>query len=162
MDLTIRMSKDNKWCCVESFNVYRYLDTGSISVTVGISPEGKMVSPYVLRDEMFIPLKVIDEEMGIDKYIKAKKPFYSALAEGFIVSIKAGVNFVTGELIPEKTTYSVYSISSRGEVVSNTSTLKLKRVLEIPDSVNDLMMKIAGEIASCKGNREVFLRNRLG
>lgn len=161
MEVTIRKDKNDKWCFVETFNVYNYLDKGNITVTVGISPEGKLVTPYILRNDTFIPLSVIEEEMGINKYIKAKKPFYCNLSDGFIASIKVGVDFKTGELLKDKTTYSVFSIASRDDVLSNTTKLHLSRILEVPEQVNELMFNVANEIAKCKGDREAYLRGRI-
>jgi len=152
MEVVIRKSKDDKWGFVESFNVYKYAGCGSISVTVGISPEGKLVVPYVFRGEEFIPAQVIDEEMGIEKYIKAKKPFYSNLSDGFVATIKAGVNFETGAFIPETTNYIAYKVSERervNQISQREYSLKLQRLLEIPESVDTLMTELAKQIASC-------------
>lgn len=161
MEVTIRKSKDNQWGFVETFNVYRYLECGSVTVTVVVTQEGKLATPYVLRGEEFIPAKQIEEELGLEKYIKAKKPFYCNLADGFIVSIKAGVNYVTGEFLPDTSNYIVYSLSEKSNMTTNSGVLHLKRVLNIPEQIDTLMMKLSKEVASCLGDRYNYLKSRI-
>lgn len=161
MDVVIRKSMDNVWCFVEEFSVYRYIDKGSITVTVVVSPEGKLATPYIYRGEKFIPLSVIEEEMGIEKYINAKKPFYSNLADGFIAKIKVGLNFVTGEFLPEKSVYTIYSIGKTFDMKPSQGKLQLIRVLNIPEQVHELMLNLSKEIASCGGDRAKYLRSRM-
>ena len=152
MKIVIRKSKDNQWGFVETFDYYRYGSTGSISVTVGITPDGKFAKSYIYRGEDFVLSEEIEKEMGIEKYIKAKKPFYSRLSDGFVATVKAGVNFDKGELILEKSDYVVYSISGMNgieRVSQRECSLQLIRLLEIPDQVDVLMKELIVQLASC-------------
>lgn len=160
MELVIRRSNDNDWGFVESFNHYRYGSTGTITVTVGINGKGKIKEPYVLRNGEFIPLKQIDEEMGIVKYIKAKKPFYCLLKDGFIVTMKVGIDFNTGEFIESTSDYVVYMADSSKAVNDREGKLHLTRILEVPSAVEEIVKSLMIEIAAQKGSREDFLRSR--
>lgn len=161
MDVTIRKSKDDVWGYVESFSAYQTIDTGNIKVVVTITPDGELAEPYVLRDEQFIPLKQIDEEMGIEKYIKAKKPFYCKISDGFIAFIKAGVNYTEEEFIKDKSSFVIYQSAGKDLESPSKGTLHLKRVLDIPKELEDLMYHIAEQVSTCYGDREKFLRDRL-
>lgn len=161
MKVTIRKSKNDEWGFVESYSSYKYLNKGSITTLVGVSVDGTLTKPYVLRGEEFIPLSQIDEEMGIDKYIKAKKPFYSLLTDGFLVQLKVGLDFSTGEYLPEKSCYIVYKIAGKKVISPIECELNLVRLLETTDKINDLMVSLSKEIASYKGDKELFLRKRM-
>lgn len=161
MKVTIRKSKDDKWGFVETYSVYSYLNKGSVTVTVGVTVDGTLTKPYVLRGEEFIPLSQIDEEMGIEKYIKAKKPFYSLLSDGFIAQLKVGVDFLTGEYLPDKSCYTIYKIANKKVVSSVECELSLVRLLDTTDKLNDLMISLSNEIATYKKDKELFLRKRL-
>lgn len=160
MKLTIRKSKDDKWGFVETYSSYSYLLKGSITVTVGVTVDGTLTKPYVLRGEEFIPLSQIEEEMGIDKYIKAKKPFYSLLSDGFIVQLKVGLDFRTGEYLPDKSCYTVYKVTDKKVISPIECELSLVRILDTTDKLNELMENLGKEIASYKGDRATFLRAR--
>lgn len=161
MNLNIRKGESGEWGFVESFENYRYNDKGTVTVLLVVTHEGKLSTPYVFRGGDFIPASVIHEEMGIEKYLKAKKPFYSRLSDGFIVKLKAGTDFLSGEHVPENTSYEVYQISKTVAVSVNQGRLTVRKLLEIPDKVKDLMTELAVEVAKCKGNRETFLLSRI-
>lgn len=160
MVIHVRKSKDDIWGFPESFNTYFYGSKGYVKVTAVVTPEGKLSEPYVFRGEKFIPAKEIDKEMGVEKYIKAKKPFYCLLNDGFIVSIKAGVDCTTGEYLPEKTSYSIYNISKTSGSSINSGEIQLVGILELPQQIRDLMEKLARDVASCRGNRIQYLKSR--
>lgn len=161
MDITIRKDDKENWGFVESFSTYSYDGKGSISVVMAITTEGKIAPPYVLRGNQFISADVIDREMGIEKYIKAKKPFYTLLSDGFIASVKAGLNFSTGEFLPDKTSYSIYKIANKPEVSINEGKVHLRKIHETSDTLDDLMIRIARQVSLCKGDRRVYLLSRL-
>lgn len=161
MKVTIRKSKDDKWGFVETYSCYRYIDRGSVTVLVGVTVDGTLTKPHVLRGEEFIPLSQIEEEMGIQKYIKAKKPFYSLLSDGFIAQLKVGLDFTTGEYLPDKSCYTIYKIAGKKVISPIECELNLVRLLETTDKLNDLMVSLSQEIATYKGDRELFLHKRL-
>lgn len=161
MEVTIRRDKENTWGFVESFSIYGYKGKGAITVTAVVTPEGDLASPYVLRGNLFIPLSQIDEEMGIEKYIKAKKPIYSRLQDGFLVKIRAGYDFETRQFLLDSSQYSVYSILEKS-IQDNEGTLKLSPILEIPEKLDTLMKNLAEQVSKCGGIRYNYLKNRLG
>lgn len=159
MEVNIKKDDNDRWGYVEQYSVYRTLETGNIKVVLSVSPEGKLSEPFVYRGGVFIPARQIDEEMGIEKYIRAKKPFYSLISDGFIVSIKAGWNFMTEEFLEDKSDFVIYHVSGK-RIEENSGVLKLTRVLEIPDSLKDLMWEKCKEIAESDGDRVQLLRSR--
>jgi len=161
MDVSIKKDGNDVWGFVESFSKYQTIDTGNIKVVVGISPKGELATPYVFRDDKFIPLQQIDDEMGIIKYIKAKKPFYCKLSEGFIAFIKAGVNYTEKKFLPESTDFIIYTVAGKELEAPNKGTLHLRRVLDVPENLKELMMKLAEDVSKCYGDREAFLRSRM-
>ena len=160
MELVIRRSDSNEWGFVEPYSVYRYVDGGNVSLTVGIDSSGMIKEPYALRGGSFIPLNIIDKEVGIGRYIKAKKPFYCLLKDGFIVSMKVTLDFNTGSVDLVKSSYFVYSVRDIVPVNDREGRMKLTRILEVPESVDKLVSNLMVKIASLKGDREMYLRMR--
>ena len=108
MKIQLRSDKHNRLGFVEKYNHYFYEDR---RVTVlGLADVGGYFSePYVLRGDEFIPASQIEEEMGLEKYLKAKKPFYSVIGTGNIV-VLAKISMTLGDnkvYIPEKSTYGL-------------------------------------------------------
>ena len=164
MEMIVRRSKDNQYGYVESYSIYAFGATGSVSMTIGmeiVDDNCQLKEPYVLRAGTYIPLSQIDTEMGIDKYIKAKKPFYCLLKGGFIVSLKIGTNFETKEFIPEKSQYTIHVVSATRDVNEKESVLILNTIMEVPDILDKSIMKLMGDIAPFGRDREAFLRSRL-
>ena len=161
MLLKIRKSKDNVWGFPESFSVYNYEGVGYIKILGVITPMGTLAQPYVFRAETFIPASVIEEEMGIEKYLKAKKPFYCLLSDGFIAEIRTGVDFVNNKYLPEKSSFNIYMVARSSEASINDGAIQLINVLEIPEKVTLLMSRISEGIAASGGDRATFLRSRM-
>ena len=161
MEVTIRRDKNKEWGFVESFQKYQALDKGNIKVITSVSPEGKFAKPYVFRGGEFVPLEIIDQEIGISKYLKAKKPFYSRLTDGFIVYIKAGVDYEKKEFLPESTEVIVYKTFTKVLSSPNEGKLLLVRVLDVPDRFSEMLNGLAKKVSECYGDRESFLKDRL-
>lgn len=160
MELKVRESKTNEWGFVEGFKKWNYLNKGYIEAVVGVTVSGSFTVPYVYRKDEFLPASVIDKEIGIDKYIKAKKPFYSLLSDGFVVKIRAGMDFITGELIENGSSFEVYTVNTR--IGRKGDKVPMMRVREVPDNIVTLMNdKLIPELAKCGGDREIFLRLRM-
>lgn len=160
MILKIKPSgKDGVWGFVEEFKTYLYDDTGYVKVLVGIDKSFNFSKPYVYRKNDFVLASGIDKEMGIEKYIKAKKPFYSMLSDGIIAEIRAGLNYKTGEFLPNKTDYTIHkpleTMEVNGRLVIKTSAVK-----EFTPELNEFMMLMAKKVSECGGDRDVFLRSR--
>lgn len=167
MELVVRRGDQGKFGFVETFNRYRYIKNGNISMTLGIEKtengQGfKLVQPYVWRAGSFVPLSQINEEMGIIKYIKAKKPFYSVLNKGgYIVSLKVGLDYTTGDYLKDKSSYVIYSVRTTITLNDRDDLLKLVSVPNVPELVDTNMHALMADIAKSKGDRETFLKSRL-
>lgn len=160
MELKVRNSKDNEWGFVEGFKVWRWDNKGYVEATVGVTVDGNFTKPYVRRGGDFIPLSEIEETIGIDKYIKAKKPFYSLLKDCFVVKVRVGMNFITGETDEERSSFEVYTANTRKPHTEDT--LPMMKIREVPDKVTELMqVKLMPLLGECGGDREKFLRSRL-
>lgn len=159
MLVKVRKGEETGWGMVESFQVYRYGDHGTVTITGLVGSDGKLTESYVYRGGDFIPASQIEEEMGVDKYIKAKKPFYMKLSEGFPVRVKASIDYTTGECVWEKSSCEVFKVTGR-ELSLNYGSVRLTRILDIPEKMNPLMENIIREVANCKGNRLSYIKSR--
>lgn len=166
MKLTMRRAEStDKWGFVEQFKPYKWNESGFIDVVTAVSHNKETDSfffstPYVLRGGEFIPVKTIDEEMGIEKYIKAKKPFYSLVEDGFVVHLKARVNYETGECDLSKSIVEAL-VSYTEETEGDEGFLLVKKIVNMNDDLRELLEALAIKIAKCKGNKEEFLRSRI-
>lgn len=161
MKLVIRKGNNKGWGFVEKFQTSGANKNLYVKVIVGISPNGKMVEPYAFRGKEFISLRQIDDEVGIDKYIIAKKPFYSLLNDGFVASITTCFNYETGEIVESKSTYTVYE--AEGWVVTSDTEgeLSLRNIIKVPEAVNNIIKEIQKTITKTRGDREKFFKERL-
>lgn len=166
MKLTMRRaSVTDTWGYVEQFTRYIWNDKGYVDVVTSVSHNKDIDSfffskPYVLRGGCFVPLKDIDEEVGIDRYIKAKKPFYSLVGDGFVVHIKSRVDYQTGECDLSKSIVEAlqyYSEESHGD----EGDLFTKKILNMNTDLKNVLEFLAVELAKCKGDKEAFMRSRL-
>lgn len=161
MDLTIRRG-GNMWGFVEGFKPYRFGDTGSITVTVGVTDKGEFTKPYFLRGGVFSPLSDLEKEgeVGLSAYMKAKKPIYSLLSDGFIITLKCYLDYTKGEFIKEKSKYDIYSIVKTTAVNANESKISTVRVMEIPEELDKLAISLMEKVLQTGTDREAFLRSR--
>lgn len=164
MKLTVRKSDKDEYGFVESYDSYRYLESGNVKIVTSITEGGNLCKPYVLRGGSFIPLSRIHEEMGIAKYIKAKKPFYSLLKDSrLFVKMVVYFNYETGEFIEDKSSYSLYYINNNSIKMKTDRELELnlRQIMDVTDTVDSAIRNNMKIIASFKGNREEFLKARL-
>lgn len=159
MIIKAKCSKSREWGFVEKYDVYRYNSRGYVKALTAVTTEGVLAPAYAFKGDEFIGLKDIDEEVGIDRYIKAKKPFYSKLKEGFLVVLKAEVDFVNKEYIPEKSSFEVYTINGNPSDLSKG--LPFKKVLDVPKEFSDLVQEPLRVLGESFGSREEFLRSRI-
>lgn len=163
MSIKIRRDENNKWGFVETFKPYRFGEVGSVTVLVGVTPDGKFTEPYILRKGLFIPLAEVekDGDVGLKAYLRAKKPIYSMLSDGFIISLKCYMNYVTGEFIEDKSGYDIYTITGQTAVTSVESRLSTDKLMVIPENVDELAKNLLKEMVAFKDSREEFLLSRL-
>lgn len=187
MEVAIKKAPNSNedWGLLETYEVYCYKGKGYIKIVNGIcnSPSGfKFTQPYILRGGNFLPLDIIDKEMGIDKYIKSKKPFYSLASDGLIVNLKVGCDFETGGFLPEKSILRLYRPMMRvshpmcqgyyagqesatdervvAPVINESGNLVTSEILNLTQEGRDVLAMLAADVAKTKGNREKFLRSR--
>lgn len=158
MNIKIKKDKDNVWGYLESYRLYTYPGCDYVEAVTGVGMNGGFTTPFVYRGEKFIPLSVVDEEMGIQKYLKAKKPFYSLLSDGFVVKLRSYIDRHNRKYFPDKSYFEIYYLN---ELNSVSDTVSFSRVTEIPESINILMQELLRELGETFGDRELFLRNRL-
>lgn len=154
-----KCSKTKEWGFVEKFEVYNYNSRGYVKALTSVTSEGKLSPVYAYKGEEFIPLEVIDKEVGIDRYLKAKKPFYSKLKEGFLVVLKAEVDFANKVYIPENSTFEVYTLN--GTPSNIEKGLPFKKVLDVPKEFAEVVSEPLRVLGESFGNREDFLRRRI-
>lgn len=163
MSIKTRRDENNHWGFVETFKPYRFGDVGSVTALVGVTPEGKFAEPHILRKGVFIPLADVEKEgdVGLKAYMRAKKPIYSMLADGFIISLKCYMNYVTGEFIEDKSGYDIYTITGQTAVTSVESRLSTTKLMVVPKNIDELAKKLLKEMVKYQDNREEFLLSRL-
>lgn len=159
MLIKARCSKSKSWGFLEKYEVYSYNSKGYIKALTSVTIEGKLAPSFVFKGDEFIPVSLIDEEVGVDRYLKAKKPFYAMINSGFVVVLKAEVDFANKEYFPEKSTFEVYTLN--GNPTDLSKGLPFKKVLDVPKEFADIIeepLKILGESF---GDRAKFLRRRI-
>lgn len=160
MIIKAKRSKSNEWGFVEKYESYRYNSRGYVKALTSVTIDGELAPVYAYRGDEFISLSIIDEEVGIDRYIKAKKPFYSLLNKGFLVVLKATVDYKNMEYIPEESTFEVFTLNGNPSDLSKG--IPFKRVLDVPKEFADIVKEPLRLLGESFGNREVFLKSRIG
>lgn len=159
MIVKARKSKNNEWGLLEKYEAYRHFDKGYIKAITAVTV-GKSLAPcYVYRGEEFIPISQIEDEVGLSKYIKAKKPFYFKAKEGFLVVLKARVDFRNKVYIPEESTFEVYTVN--GSPSNIDDGIPFKRVLDVPEEFKDVVKEPLRILGESFGDKEKFLKSRL-
>ena len=156
MLVKVRRSKSNEWGFLEKYESYSYKGNGYVRALCSVNTNGELCPSYIFKGEEFVPLSKSDEGVSIERYIKAKKPFYSKVKNCFIVLLKAEVNFETGEYFPEKSTFEVY-VSNGNPLPTG---LPLKRVIDVPKQFYDIVEEPLRLLGESMGDRSKFLRGR--
>jgi hypothetical protein len=159
MKLTVRRSSDNEWGFVETYKKNIYFNTDSINVVTGVGKDAKMKEPFALRGGNFVPLSQINQEMPLEQYMRAKKPVYCKIKDGFIVSMKVVINSHTGEYVKESSDATIYTVNRSSVLNGDCGEVSLVSVLEVPEEVKNLINGFMEEIAK-SDNRVDFLKSR--
>lgn len=118
LNLKTRIDESGVYGVVESYKVYNYKGKGYVEIIAGVQLDKEcFTTPYIYRKGHFESLedRVLEENEGekwVDKYIKAKDPFYTILNEGYIEKIRVGVDWVNGIIDTESIEISMYSLSA--------------------------------------------------
>ena len=163
MDVKLKKSKNDSngythWGFVEKYKVWKYGTKGYIEVVLGLDSNTQQLSePYVFRGEEFIKASQIDEEMGISKYIKAKKPFYSLLERNLVLKMHVAMDFNEKSIIEDKCYSLVYKPTGFSK---DGNRLNLVRYSSISDEVKAVIESLFIKVLESCGDREVFIRSR--
>lgn len=164
MKLKLKCSEDGEaFGFVEIFKPYSYT-TGAISIRAVAEAGGNFSEPFVYRGGEFISLKQIDEEMGIAKYIKAKKPFYSLLGTGnVILDMRAVFDIKTREYIPSKSSFNLYGVvkDSLFQDENDDWYVELRRYSSRTPELDGWLHRLAKKSTRFGYDREKFLMSRL-
>ena len=154
MKLKVRGAEggDVLWGFLESWGTYHYKGVLTVKHVFALGSE-----PLIHRGGVYEGLSVVEEEMGIGKYIRAKKPFYSPIKESALIlkadiPIQEGTGIVLGERV---------SISFLEPITVVEGELYTR---EIPSSVEELSVVSLGDLNNMYeslGDREKFLRGRV-
>ena len=163
----IRQDENGVFGVVEKFKVYDYYGyEGSISALCGYDVlEDNTLSlsePYALRRGLFVPLKEVADEMGLERYLRAKRPIYTILKNRPFFAAKICKNFKTGEYLEAKSLHNVLSITSDGIKMINDSsgTVSFTMLQNEPKEFFERTEEIMRKVASCKSRAE-FLEMRM-
>lgn len=159
MIIKAKCSDKKEWGFVEKYDVYRYNSRGYVRALTSVTMEGSLAPAFIFKGGDFVPLSIIDKEVGIDRYIKAKKPFYSKLNTGFLVILKAEVDFKNKIYLPEESDFDVYTLNGNPSDISKG--LPFKRVINVPKEFRDIVKEPLRILGESFGDREVFLRSRI-
>lgn len=163
MKITLRSDKHNRLGFVEKYSHYFYEDR-RVTVLCMADMGGYFSEPYVLRGDEFIPASQIDEEMGLEKYLKAKKPFYSVIGTGNIVILAKISMTLNGEkeYIPEKSVYGLYFLdkNSLKPLGNGRWEANLKKVSIVNEQIEAWMQNLGYQFVKCGNDRGLFLKSR--
>ena len=165
--MTLSLKADSscqKFGFVETWKPYSY-DTGAVTIMAVVNAGEYVAEPYIFRGGNFEPAELIDSEIGIEKYIKAKKPFYSLLGTGnLIVEMRVCFSLKDNSYIPEKSSYILYGVVKDSLVYSEKTgwTVKLKRLTSVNEKVQEWLNTMGIRIASYGADRGLFLKSRFG
>lgn len=165
MILSLKADKNcQRFGFVETWKPYSY-DTGAVTI-LAIANAGKYVAePYIFRGGEFVEAETIENEMGINRYIKAKKPFYSLLGTGnLIVEMRICFDLKDRSYIPDKSKFVLYGVVKDSLSFDSVKgwTIKLKRITSVNDTVQEWLNSMGTQIASCGTYRDLFLKSRFG
>jgi hypothetical protein len=162
MKLKLKCDDNGKFGFVETYKPYAY-NTGSVSMMVIANAGSFIAEPYVYRGGSFIPAKTIEEEMGISKYITAKKPFYSVLGTGnIIVDMKVAYDLKTKEYIKEKSTFNLYGVVKDSLAFDGKKgwVVDIRRLTTSSPEIDAWLDDMARKVASTGKDREELLKIR--
>ena len=162
MKIKLKCDEDGIFGFVEKHKPYFY-DTGSIAIRALVNVGDYLSEPYVFRGGKFIPAKQIEDEMGIEKYIKAKKPFYSVLGTGnLLVDMKVAYDLKTKEYIKDKSIFKMFGIVKDSLTFSEKDgwSVEIRRLTSSRDKLDSWLDSVAEKIAKMGSDRGLLLKSR--
>ena len=147
--MLIKLRKDNadRWCFVEKHGVYNYKGDCNVTHVFDLFSE-----PLIFKGGFFQDLDAI-KDIGVERYLKAKKPFYSKLDDNScVVEIKVKYKGVEKEL-------DSYSVALLKPLTTNKDKLIVQKIgsneRKLPEEYLELFK-------NCKDDRQLFLEGRKG
>lgn len=167
MNIDLRADRNGNFAFVETFKVYEYRGEGTIDV-LAVPDTSMSVLPmaYVLRGETYIPTSTIEEEMGIEKYVVAKKPMYSLISDNrpLILRAKVGIRYDDNTYLKEKSTYSIYIKNPNVPIeplAGDRYLMRTRELLSRDEAIEAWLDSIGESIARYGTNRVEFLKSRM-
>lgn len=167
MNIDLRVDRNGNFAFVETFKVYEYRGEGTIDVlAVPDTTMNRLPMPYVMRGETYIPSNVIEQEMGIEKYVVAKKPIYSLVTgdRPFIIRAKVGIRYDDNAYLKEKSTYNIYVRNPNVPIEPQAGDRYLMRTRELlsrDEQIDAWLDSIGESIVKYGTNRAEFLKSRM-
>ena len=158
MEVRVRRSeKSGNWGVIENFKSWRYKGKGYVEVLAGVDVNtGKFVMPYVYKGHEFISADKIHNEVGIDRYVAAKKPFFTVIDNAIFMNIRVSVNYMTNTIDIESAEFKAYI----PELVVSETAIVCKKV-QIPAVVEGNRENLISMVGNSFGDRTKFMVNRL-
>lgn len=162
MKLKLRIDDNGQFGFVETYKCYKY-DTGAVKMRVLANAGDYISEPYVFRKGVFIPAKKIDEEMGIFRYLKAKKPFYSVLGKGnLILDMRVSYNLKTLEFIKDKSYFNMFYVVKDSLCQKNDDWyVDIRRLSSSNDELISWLDNLGKKLALMGDDRKDFLKSRM-
>lgn len=156
--MKIKLRKaSNGWGVVEKHDIYTYTNATTVTHIYRLG-----TAPVVHRGQRFLSLQVIEEEMGIDKYLRAKKTFYSVIDnrenDGPLVEVKVRYSYGDNyELIDPE----IKSISFLDILYTEGDSAIVKKVPLDSTKIFNKFHKDLEILLKSKASRKDFLLSRL-
>lgn len=162
--MRIKLKSDNKggFGFVEVFKPY-YYNEGAIKMKVIVDVGNYIPEPYIFRGGVFVPASQIELEMGISKYIKAKKPFYSVLGTGnLIIDMRVCYDLHTREYIKDKSSFKMFGVVKDSLSLDTKEgwSVELRQLNSSNTELEKWLDNLASEVAKYGDDREAFIKSR--
>lgn len=167
MKLELRCSSDGEFGFVETYKPYSFR-YGAISIKAVANVGDYLSEPYVFRGGLFIPARTIDEEMGIFRYIKAKKPIYSVLGKGnVILDMRVAYDLNKLSYIKEKSYFNIYGvvkdslICEKEDGIHEKWYVDIRKLTSSNSDIDEWLDKLGKKIALMGCDKKDFLKSRM-
>jgi len=160
--LKLRCSDDNKFGFVEKYETYAF-KTGAVKIRAIANAGGYFAEPYIYRKGEFVPASKIDEEMGIFRYIRAKKPMYSVIGTGnVILDIRVAYDLKTFSIISDKSYFNVYGVVKDSLSCENDEWyIDIRKLTSTNDDIEKWLNALGKKLALMGCDKKDFLKSRM-
>lgn len=164
MVLDLVKSNNDKFGFVEKYRAYHAVGYFTESHLVGVNGDSLYIeAPYSFRGGYFEDLVDVESRIGLDSFLKAKKPIYSLLNPStIIVDMKIARETISGGYLPDKSVYKVYVINNIFRGDSSKYLVQLAQLSVGPSSpILSGLHKLGEKHSSVGLSRKDFLIARM-